>query len=294
MQLNLDFASPDFVLDTNVTTSADMFSLGLVIIAIYNSPHLSPLDTNLSVTSYKRLFASSSTVPQQNNNFLCSQNLPKEVATGILPRLITRRPAQRFTAREFQEAGYFDNLLVSTIRFLDSFPAKTPNEKSQFLRGLPRILPQFPKSVLEKKILPVLVDETNNLELLSLVLQNIFKIVSMVPNGKRAFSERVIPCFRQVFPAPTGKEAAQEKDTMKEGGLKVLLENMSVITENCTGKEFKDGKTWRFRIVILTNRQRYHAHCLSSLGVSHARPGRLSYARTANNIADTGLFDCQE
>jgi len=100
---------------------------------------------------------------------------------------------------------------------------------------------------LEKKILPVLVDETNDLELLSLVLQNIFKIVSMVPNGKRAFSDRVIPCFRQVFASPTGKGAAQEKEMMKEGGLKVLLENMSIITDNCSGKEFKDGKAIKSR-----------------------------------------------
>lgn len=219
-----------------------MFSLGLIIVAIYNSPHQSPLDTSLSVTSYKRLFSSSSTIPQQNNNFLCSGTLPKEVSSGVLPRLITRRPAQRFSAREFQQAAYFDNLLVSTLRFLDGFPAQTPNDKSQFLRGLPRILPQFPKSVLEKKILPVLVEETNDPELLSLVLQNIFKIVSLVPNGKRAFAERVIPCLKQVFVSPpAGKGTAQEKDLQKEGGLKVFLENMTTIAEYCSGKEFKDG-----------------------------------------------------
>jgi len=97
--------------------------------------------------------------------------------------------------------------------------------------------------VLEKKLLPVLVEETNDLELLSLVLQNIFDIVSMVPNGKRAFTDRVIPCLRQVFTSPTSaKGASHEKDTMKEGGLKVLLENMTIIAKNCPGKEFKDGK----------------------------------------------------
>ena len=152
VQMNLDYCSPDFVLDTNLNTGADMFSLGLLIIALYNSPHTSPLQTNSSVSSYKRLFASSSTIPSTSNGFLSSRPLPKDLASSVLPRLITRRPAQRMTAKEFQQSAYFDNILISTIRFLDSLPAKTPNEKSQFMRGLSSVLPSFPKSVLEKKV----------------------------------------------------------------------------------------------------------------------------------------------
>ena len=55
-------------------------------------------------------------------------------------------------AREFQQSQFFDNILVSSIRFLDTLPAKTPNEKSQFMRGLSRILNDYPKSVLDKKV----------------------------------------------------------------------------------------------------------------------------------------------
>jgi SCY1-like protein 2 len=150
--MNLDYCSPDFVLDSNLNTGADMFSLGLLIVALYNSPHTSPLQTNSSVSSYKRLFASSSAIPSTSNGFLSSRPLPKDLTSSVLPRLITRRPAQRMTAKEFQQSAYFDNILISTIRFLDSLPAKTPNEKSQFMRGLSRVLPSFPKSVLEKKV----------------------------------------------------------------------------------------------------------------------------------------------
>lgn len=242
VQLDLDYASPDFVLDTNVTTAADMFSLGLLIIALYNSPHRSPLVTNQSVSAYKRLFASSSSVPSLSNNFLSSQPLPKEVVAGLLSKLITRRPAQRLSAREFQQAQYFDNILVSTIRFLDSLPAKTPNEKSQFMRGLPRILNKFPKSVLEKKVLPALLEEMKDRELLSLVLQNVFEIITTMPSGKRAFSEKVIPHLREIFlVGASGKGASAERDGLREAGLMVLLENMSVVANSSSGKEFKDG-----------------------------------------------------
>ncbi|KAJ4361171.1 Protein kinase domain-containing protein ppk32 [Ascochyta clinopodiicola] len=246
VQLNIDYTSPDFIMDGNVTPAADMFSLGLLIIALYNSPHQSPLEFNGSVSSYKRAFSSSSSVPNKNNNFMSSQPLPRDVANGVLDRLITRRPAQRLDAREFQQAQYFDNILVSTIRFLDSLPAKTPNEKSQFMRGLPRILNQFPKSVLEKKILPALLEEMKDRELLTLILQNVFKIITMLPSGKRAFTERVIPKIRETFlagsttTAPNAKGVAQERDSLKEAGLMVLLENIQVAADNTGGKEFKD------------------------------------------------------
>ncbi|CBX92685.1 hypothetical protein IAQ61_005943 [Plenodomus lingam] len=243
VQLNIDYTSPDFVMDGNITPAADMFSLGMLIIALYNSPHKSPMEFHGSTSSYKRAFSSSASIPNKSNNFMSSQPLPRDVMNGVLDRLITRRPAQRIDAREFQQAQYFDNILVSTIRFLDSLPAKTPNEKSQFMRGLPRILNQFPKSVLDKKILPALLEEMKDRELLTLVLQNVFKIIVMLPAGKRAFTERVIPKLRETFlTAATiiAKGTPPERDSLKEAGLMVVLENIQVAADNSSGKEFKD------------------------------------------------------
>ncbi|KAF1951462.1 kinase-like protein [Byssothecium circinans] len=239
VQLNLDYTSPDFVMDGSITPAADMFSLGMLIIALYNSPHKSPLEFHGSQSSYKRAFSASSSVPNKTNNFMCSQSMPRDVVNGVLDRLITRRPAQRLNAQEFQQAQYFDNILVSTIRFLDSLPAKTPNEKNQFMRGLPRILKDFPKSVMEKKVLPALLEEMKDRELLALVLQNVFKIISTLPSGKRAFTEKVIPKLRETFLTAT-KGVTQERDSLKEAGLMIVLENMNVAAQNCGGKEFKD------------------------------------------------------
>lgn len=238
VQIALDYTSPDFVLDSNLNTSADMFSLGLLIIALYNSPHTSPLETHGSITTYKRLFTSSSTVPSVNNNFSSSRPLPEDLRDKVLPRLITRRPAQRMTATEFQQSAYFDNTLVSTIRFLDGIAAKTPNEKSSFMRGLVRVLPKFPKSVLEKKLLPALLEEMKDPTLLSLILSNIFSIVKALPSGKRSFTEKVLPRFREIF--LVGQRMTSERDTQKEAGLMVVLKEISTIAENCSGKEFKD------------------------------------------------------
>ncbi|KAF5674530.1 scy1 kinase [Fusarium heterosporum] len=238
VQLSLDYTSPDFVVDNNLNFSADMFSLGLMAVSLYNSPHKSPLESHGSLSTYKRLFASSSSVPSATNNYLSSRPLPRELSHDVLPRLITRRPAQRMTAREFQQSEYFDNILVSTIRFLDSFPAKTANEKASFMRGLNKVLPSFPKSVMEKKILPALIEELKDRDLLSLILQNVFKMLDLLPSARRAFSEKVRPALNEIFVA--NAKQTQEKDPARDAGLMVVLENISSISSNCSGKEFKD------------------------------------------------------
>ncbi|KAF7595420.1 hypothetical protein BBP40_006042 [Aspergillus hancockii] len=238
VQLNLDYTSPDFAVDSNVTTSADLFSLGIIIVALYNSPHVSPLQAHSNLSSYKKLLSSPSTTPSQGNNFLCSGTIPKDLATQVLPKLITRRPAHRLNAREFQQSQYFDNILVSTIRFLESLPAKNQNEKSQFMRGMQRVLPEFPVSVLERKVLGALLDELKDRELLPLVLQNVFAILQRIPNARRTLPEKVIPQLKEVF--PIGKGSTQERDSKKDAGLMVVLEHMKVVAENCSGKDFKE------------------------------------------------------
>ncbi|KAK5741311.1 Protein kinase domain-containing protein ppk32 [Elasticomyces elasticus] len=268
VQLDLDYTSPDFVLDNSLTSAADMFSLGLLIVALYNSPHTSPLSTGGSASSYKRIFASSSSVPTQSNNFLVpsSHPLPPKLSSELLPRLITRRPAQRLSARDLQEASFFSNILVSTLRFLDALPAKTAQEKLAFLKGLPKIIPQFPKSVLEKKVLPALLEELKDRELLAPVLSNVFAMIRVMPTGKRAFETLVCPKLREVLLT----QRSAERDLGKEAGLMVVLESMSVAAENCSGKEFRDDL---LPIILLALESPTHGLVDAALGtLEHVLP----------------------
>jgi len=252
VQLQLDYAAPDLALDQTPSTSCDLFSLGLLIVALYNLPHKSPLETHNSASTYRRLLSSAQTTPNASNGFLSSRPLPRQLTGSVLALLITRRPAGRMNAREFQQSEYFDNILVSTLRFLDQFPAKTPLEKAAFMRGLPKILPQFPRSVLEKKILPGLVEELRDGSLLALVLPNIFLISEQA--SSRMFSEKVLTRLKEVF-LPTGsapaastgdhksaaaKIAEREREAGREGGLTVILSKLALIKEKTTAQEFKE------------------------------------------------------
>ncbi|EXJ86075.1 SCY1 protein kinase [Capronia coronata CBS 617.96] len=236
VQMDLDYASPDFVLDANINYLADIFSLGLVILALYRNPHRSPIETHGNQSTYKKLFSNSSTVPSSANNYLCDQKLPRELNV-TLPRMLTRRPAQRLTASEFQQSEYFDNILVNTIRFLDALPAKTAVEKSQFMKGLGRVMPQFPPSVLEKKILGVLLDEMKDRELLPLIMQNIFHIIKVIPSSKEVVSDKVLLRMRDIF---LSKSKSEERDSSKEAALLTVLSNVQLLADNCSAKQFKD------------------------------------------------------
>ncbi|EFX01113.1 protein kinase [Grosmannia clavigera kw1407] len=272
---SLDYAAPDVVIDGQLGPAADMFALGLLCVALYDDPHRSPLaaavtsnNTN-SVAAYRRLFASPSSTPSPANNFLAARPLPRDLVAHVLPRLIARRPAQRMTAREFQTSEYFDNILVSTIRFLDAFPAKTHGEKTQFLRGLRKVLPSFPRSVVERKLLPALLDELKDRELAPAILHNIFAMVDLLPSARRAVSDRVLPGLKVLFlgaaaagtpaaagpagsvPTISGTAAAAaaaaaanakqpERDPARDAALMVVLEHLSTLAANTTGKDFKD------------------------------------------------------
>lgn len=243
MQLNLDYSSPDFVMDSKVTTKADMFSLGLTIVAIYSSPHRSPINVSNSTTAYKKLFNTPSNIPTQGNSFLSSKPLPRQINSNVLPHLLVKGTDARISAKEFQQSSYFDNVLVSAIKFLEIFPTKSTSEKKQFLRGLPRILDQFPTKVLERKILPGLMEEVKDRDLLSLILQNCLKICDYLPSASTAFAEVVLPKLRTIFlnngPA---KGYPDKSETSNEAGIVMILDNLAQVSKKCSGKQFKDGK----------------------------------------------------
>lgn len=60
------------------------------------------------------------------------------------------------SALEFQSSKFFDNILVSTMKYMENFAEKTRDDKSQFMKGLLRVLPQFPERVLLRKVCAIL------------------------------------------------------------------------------------------------------------------------------------------
>ncbi|KAK9454755.1 kinase-like domain-containing protein, partial [Dipodascopsis uninucleata] len=215
LQFDIDYAAPELVIDHLLDPANDMFSLGSLIHAIYTTSP--PVKSNQNINTYKNTIVQSLRISYRSK-------FPTYL-TEVLPQLLTRRPTERMSSRDFQESRYFDNILVNTIRFLDSFPAKTVTEKHAFMRGLSKVLSQFPNSVLQKKILPTLVDELDKDEsLVGLILTNILEIGRNM--SQLSFSNRILPGLKKM------------KDI--SAGQMVLLEKIDIVKSRVNGREFKD------------------------------------------------------
>ncbi|KAK9234872.1 kinase-like domain-containing protein [Lipomyces kononenkoae] len=215
VQLNLDYSAPELVIDHLIDPANDMFSLGCLIYAIYCSR--SPVNANGNPVTYKNSISQSLRLSRDSR-------FPNDMFE-VLSQLLTRRPTERMSARDFQDSPYFDNILINTIRFLDALPAKTTSERQAFMRGLSRVLPQFPNSVQQKKILPALVDELDKDESLTgPILSNILEIGKTM--SQLSFGNRILPGLKRLKDRPSG--------------LAVLLDKIDIIKSRVNGQEFTE------------------------------------------------------
>ncbi|KAK9451904.1 uncharacterized protein V1518DRAFT_409866 [Limtongia smithiae] len=220
LQFNLDYAAPELVIEHIVDPENDLFSLGCLIHALYSSR--SPIHSNQNISTYKTTINESlRTVAMGRDD---TRRFPSYLR-DVLPRLLTRRPTDRLSSRDFQDSKYFDNILVNTIRFLDAFPAKTSQERQAFMRGLSKVLPQFPNSVLQKKILPTLIDELDKDEgMVGPILANVLEIGrAMTPDS---FRIRILPGLRGMKDTPAGEF--------------VLLDKIEIVKTKLNGNDFKE------------------------------------------------------
>ncbi|KAK9470340.1 kinase-like domain-containing protein [Dipodascopsis tothii] len=215
LQMNIDYLAPELVLDRILDPANDLFAMGCLIHAIYCARP--PIDAGHNPTTYR------SGLPHALGS-VQDQRLPSYLQE-VLPQLLTRRPNERMSARDFQRSKYFDNILINTIRFLDAFPAKTASEKHAFMRGLNQVLPQFPKSVQQKKLLPTLLNELGqDDDLYGVVLSSVLEIGKNM--SQLGFSQRILPGIRKM--------------NKTDAGQMVILERIEIVKSRVNGKEFKE------------------------------------------------------
>ncbi|KAF9436206.1 hypothetical protein BGZ76_004559 [Entomortierella beljakovae] len=216
-QRDLNYQAPEYVLEQKIDPSNDMFGIGCLAYSVLNKG--TPVfQTRGNMNTYRGQI--------EKINQLRYENLPSHLADAMT-RLITREPSMRMNALEFQSSKFFDNILVSTMKYMESFAEKTRDDKSQFMKGLLRVLSQFPERVLFRKILPCLLDELKDHALLPYTLPNVFYIVDkMTP---KEFEEKVLPALKPIFLV---REPMQN--------LLTLLEKIELLHTKASGVVFKE------------------------------------------------------
>ena len=221
VQRNFDFSAPEYMLKSDIGPHNDMFSLGCLVVALYNKGK-SPIQCEYNSHLYSKAVEKSSA--------LSNYGQVPDFIKPVLSQLLSKLPEQRPSASAFELSSFFDNILMSTIRFLESFPEKTPTEKVAFLRGLSGVFKDFPKNTLQKKMLPLLLAELKDTSLISSVLPNVFLICKDLDEAD--FTTTVLPQLKPYMAVSEPSTAAL-----------IFLSNIDLMRRKTSAQDFKDRKS---------------------------------------------------
>ncbi|XP_058808190.1 SCY1-like protein 2 isoform X2 [Phymastichus coffea] len=198
-QPNLDYLAPEVQQKKVGCTLSDMYSMGMVMCAIFNNGR--PLiQANHSVSDYLK---QQETLENHIHQLLPRVPLPLQESVS---RLLLKDIKQRPTAQVITYIKYFNDPSVQAFQFLDVINMKDPPQKVHFYRTtLKEVLPYVPKEALAS-------------EVLAAVLQPIFYIIQNATPLE--YEEILLPTFRPLFSAPRSIQ-----------GTVALLENLHFALE---------------------------------------------------------------
>ncbi|KAJ3329806.1 SCY1-like protein 2 [Blyttiomyces sp. JEL0837] len=212
----LDYLAPELVLEDRCTPESDIWSLGCLIFAVFNGG-TPPIVCNNNTHSFKNR------ISELHRIDFRIQAIPPRLSDS-LQLMLQRDPSARLSLQDFQKSEFFESIQVSTINFLETFVEKTQMQKAQFLKGLVRMLPQFSKKIINRKILPALLQELKDPAMSPFVLPNIFWIAENITNAE--FASNILPSLKPVFRMTDPPQAVM-----------LLLSRMDLLMKKCPTPE---------------------------------------------------------
>ena len=167
-QPNIDYIAPELLSTKFGGTSADMYSVGCLIYALFNR------GTSLrKADSLRGALRRSEDIAQMPLSSL--SGIPEEAASDI-KQLVSNGPSARQQVGTFQQSNFLSDIGAVSLQFLDHLMLKNRTQKIAFFKELPGILPRLPIVVRKKRILTQLFECCKEVDLIPFILPNIFHI----------------------------------------------------------------------------------------------------------------------
>ncbi|XP_026314465.1 SCY1-like protein 2 isoform X2 [Hyposmocoma kahamanoa] len=223
-QPNLDYLAPEVQTNGQCNILSDMFSLGLVICAVFNNGKPLIQANNNPLLYMKQI----EFLDQQVNAVL--PRVPAALQEAV-QRLLSRDPHPRPTTQLLPLIKYFKGqaeIAIQALQFLDVITMKDPNQKANFYRGqLIDALPYIPKKLRWQHVWPALQLEVRTAEVLAAVLQPIIWLTNEATQEE--FSFYVLPTLKNLMNSPKSIQASV-----------TILENLHIILKKCQKDEINN------------------------------------------------------
>ncbi|KAG7225689.1 hypothetical protein INR49_012275 [Caranx melampygus] len=194
---NPEYLAPEYILSVSCDSASDMYSLGVVVHAIFNEgkPVFQVNKHDIFKSFSRQLDQLSSMSPALLNK------IPEEVREHV-KMLLSVTPNVRPDADQMTKIPFFDDVGAVTLQYFDSLFQRDNLQKSQFYKGLPKVLPKLPKRVVVYRILPALTSEFVNPDMVPFVLPNVLLIAEECTKDEyvRLILPDLTPVFKQQEP----------------------------------------------------------------------------------------------
>uniref|UniRef100_A0A8C9YUG4 SCY1 like pseudokinase 2 n=1 Tax=Sander lucioperca TaxID=283035 RepID=A0A8C9YUG4_SANLU len=194
---NPEYLAPEYILSVSCDSASDMYSLGVVMHAVFNEgkPVFKVNKHDIFKSFSRQLDQLSSISPAVLNK------IPEEVREHV-KMLLSVTPNVRPDADQMTKIPFFDDVGAVTLQYFDSLFQRDNLQKSQFYKGLPKVLPKLPKRVVVYRILPALTSEFVNPDMVPFVLPNVLLIAEECTKEEyiRLIMPELTPVFKQQEP----------------------------------------------------------------------------------------------
>ncbi|KAM9328182.1 SCY1-like protein 2 isoform 2-T2 [Pholidichthys leucotaenia] len=189
---NPEYLAPEYILSVSCDSASDMYSLGVVMHAVFNEgkPVFKVNKHDIFKSFSRQLDQLSSMSPSLLNK------IPEEVREHV-KMLLSVTSNVRPDADQMTKIPFFDDVGAVTLQYFDSLFQRDNLQKSQFYKGLPKVLPKLPKRVVVYRILPALTSEFVNPDMVPFVLPNVLLIAEECT--KEEYIRLILPDLAPVF-----------------------------------------------------------------------------------------------